>query len=89
MAGRYKSKSSRDIAEQRFRFRVDIRVPPHGLGQRLNEMHHWCGARLPMQAWASHGRSERVPGQVPVDYSRFYFDDEAAADAFRREWLKE
>jgi hypothetical protein len=76
----------RRAAEDKFPHRVDIRVPQFGLGGRLNEMHAWCAENLPAGQWEQHGRSKRKAGEVPVDYARLYFMNEADAAAFRQRW---
>jgi hypothetical protein len=45
-------------AERTFPHCVDIRVPPDGLGGRLNEMLTWCRERVVLDAWAEHGHRE-------------------------------
>lgn len=74
----------RSAAEDKFPHRVDIRVPQFGLGGRLNEMHAWCAENVPAGQWDQHGYSERKPGEVPVDYARFYFESAEDAERFRR-----
>jgi hypothetical protein len=81
---RYHYQTRRD-AERRYPHRVDIPVPPNGLGGRLNEMLAWCRERL--TEWEHHGvtagRDERG---VASDAVRFYFMDEIAARQFRERW---
>jgi hypothetical protein len=74
-------------AERRFLHRVDIRVPPTGLGGRLSAMLTWCRENVPAGAWKMHGHSEQKPAAIPPDYARFYFASEADAEAFRQRWL--
>jgi len=76
-------------AEQQFPFRVDIPVPPvTGLGGRLNAMHDWCRANITAGEWDKHGHSEKQPGQVAVDFARFYFMRDADAALFRCRWME-
>ena len=75
-------------AERRFPQRVDVPVPPDGLGNRLNEMLAWCRANIAAGAWELHGHSEKALGQVPLDFARFCFGTEADLDLFSWRWLK-
>src|SRR5262249_61897466 len=77
----------RDEAEPGSPRRVDIRIPPTGLGGRLGAMLAWCRERIPAEAWAMHWHSDKKPAAIPPDYVQFYFLDEADAEAFRRRWL--
>jgi len=52
------------------------------------EMHDWCCEHVAAGAWAQHGHSERRKGEAAIDYARFYFMDEADAEAFRRRWMR-
>ena len=74
-------------AERRFPYRVDIPVPGSGGWRQLTHMHEWCRENVAASAWDQHGHSERRKGEAPIDYARFYFMDEADAEAFRRRWL--
>jgi hypothetical protein len=42
--------------------RVDIRVPPTGLGGRLSAMLTWCRENVPAGAWDMHWHSEKKAG---------------------------
>ncbi len=77
---------ARLAAERRFPHRVDVPVPGSGLGRRLTDMLNWCRENAPPGAWAQHHHSERRKGEAPTDFARFYFANEADAEAFRREW---
>lgn len=74
-------------AERRFNHRVDILVPPGGLGGKLNEMLEWSRVTFPADQWAQHGHSVWVVGKVPEDYARFYFLTADDADLFRWRWV--
>ena len=74
-----RSVPTKKLAEDRYHWRVDIEVPPDGLGPRLNAMHDWCRERK--VDWAQHGYLEAMR-----DFARFYFMAEAAAVAFRERW---
>jgi hypothetical protein len=78
---------TRLAAERRFQHRIDVTVPPGGLGGRLNQMQDWCRANIKPDAWAQHHASTREPGQIPQDYARFYFDSEEDADLFCWKWV--
>lgn len=73
-------------AERTFPWRVDIEVPPLGLGDRLTEMLGWCRARLAVQEWAQHGERWRPVGQAPREVVRFYFADPEQAEIFQTAW---
>ena len=68
-------------AEAAFAHRVDVPVPPFGLGQRLNHMRAWCRDRCGRD-WAQHHHSE---GRLN-DFARFYFSRPEDAAAFRERW---
>jgi hypothetical protein len=70
-------------AERRFPYRVDIGVPPLGLGGRLSAMLRWCRENVQAEAWDMHWAAV-----IPPDYVRFYFMDEVDAEAFRRRWVR-
>ena len=74
-------------AERRFPQRVDVPVPPEGLGNWLNEMLAWCRANITAGEWAQHGHSEKEAGQIAIDYARFYFMTADDADLFRWRWM--
>lgn len=78
---------TRRDAERRFPHRVDIPVPEGGLGKQLNDMIEWCGEHF--TEWAHAGvtdRSRRDARGIPMDFARFYFMDEIAAQQFRERW---
>ena len=69
---RFKSVTTKQAAERRFAFHVDVPVPADGLGRDLDAMLAW----LRRFDWDKHGHSE--PGgelEVPRDFARFYFAD--------------
>jgi hypothetical protein len=80
---------ARREAERRYPHHVDVRVPPDGLGKRLTDMHDWCHDQVAAGQWEQHGHSDdrRDERGIWIDFCRFYFMDEADAEAFRREWL--
>jgi hypothetical protein len=75
-------------AEKRFAHKVDILVPPAGLGDRLAAMLAWCREHAARGHWDCHGHQARTPGDDgPQKFARFYFADRPIADAFSRAWL--
>jgi hypothetical protein len=79
----------KDAAERRFPHKVDIPVPETGLGRDLTAMLEWCRARVPQPGWAYHGHTARpIKRAAPVHCARWYFLEEADAEAFRRTWLR-
>jgi hypothetical protein len=46
----------------------------------------WCRANIEPDQWAHHGHVEKMKGQVPRDYARFYFAAEADSDLFWWRW---
>ena len=74
-------------AEAKFPYKVDIPIPMFGLGNRLNEMLQWCRVNFGAGDWAEHNHSERPISGARADFARFYFLNEADADAFRQQWL--
>lgn len=74
-------------AERELPHKVDVEVPPTGLGTRLNEMLAWCRQNVSDPAdWAQHGHTERPKGEAPQDFARFYFRHAADSAAFRLHW---
>jgi hypothetical protein len=75
----------KDEAERRFPHKIDVPVPPTGLGRDLTAMLEWCRARVPQPEWpitATHpGPSKRA---APVHCARWYFAEAADAEAFNR-----
>jgi hypothetical protein len=67
-----RSTSSKRRFEHEYPHRVDVPSPTNGLGRKLNEMLDWR---------RQHSRDWQVYG------ARFYFKDEADAEAFRQRWL--
>lgn len=64
--------------------RVDVPVPPMGLGKQLNDMIEWCGERF--TDWTHAGlmdKTRRDDRGIPMNVARFYFMDEIAAQQFR------
>jgi hypothetical protein len=79
---------SRRAAESKFPHRIDIAVPIGGLGNRLTEMLLWCRRNVGAGTWAQHGHTERPKARaVPAVSARFYFANEADAEAFRKRWV--
>ena len=73
-------------AEALCHFRVDIPVASVQLGARLSELVEWCGANVEAHQWAHYGHVDRIRGEAPRNYARFYFLTEADADLFWRRW---
>jgi hypothetical protein len=85
---RYHYQARRD-AERKYPHRVDIPVPPTGLGKQLNDMLEWCGERF--TDWTHAGitdKTQRDEHDIPMDFARFYFMDEIAAQKFRERWAE-
>jgi hypothetical protein len=74
-------------AEKQFPHKVDVPVPPGGLGQQLTEMLAWCREHAARGRWDCYGHQVRTPGNALQQFARFYFADRSIADAFEREWL--
>jgi hypothetical protein len=75
-------------AERKFPIKVDIPVPPGGLGRRLTDMLDWCHANVAADAWAQHGHQERRKGERRSDFSRWYFLSDTDAETFKNRWVK-
>jgi len=67
-------------AERAYPVRVRVPVPPHGLGQKLNEMHEWLRERAP------DGRHFVGSDRGPPDAALVYFADIEVARDFCREF---
>ena len=80
----YKSVLPNQQAERDFPSRVDVLIPPDGLGKHLDDMFEWLGAgglRIPV--YTSHGFQEwRGTGEAPRHFLRFYFYDMKDAQGF-------
>lgn len=64
------------IVEREYPHHVAVRVPPNGLGQRLNRLHDWCkGRRLD---YATMGLKSGA-----TDMLCFCFKDNVVAEEFR------
>ena len=74
-------------AEARFPNKVDILIPTLGLGNRLTDMVIWCRGNVTAGEWAQHHHSEHRKDEAPAAFARFYFANEADAEAFRKRWL--
>jgi hypothetical protein len=81
---------SRKDAEAKFPIKIDMRVPAYGEPWPYVEMLAWCRDNVPAGAWAEHGfmdKKRRDDRGRPIDFARFYFANEADADAFKRRWM--
>jgi hypothetical protein len=72
-------------AEKRFPHKIDIAVPPGGLGQQLDAMLAWC-EHAARGYWDCHGHQVRTPDGTFQRFARFYFADAPIAEAFKRRW---
>ncbi len=79
---RRKGEMTNRIAERQFPFAVEIEVPGRGLGQRLNDLHRWCGEIAGAGNFVARGRLEGAR-----DFVLFRFKDPDAAAAFGR-WVE-
>jgi hypothetical protein len=82
---------TRQTAESRFPYKLDIHVPEAGARRRLREMLDWCRKNTTGQ-WTHHivvNRGRRDILGVPLDFVRFYFMEEIDAEAFRQAWPTE
>ena len=73
--------SFQKAAEAKFPIKIDIPVPP-----RLPEMYAWCRENVAAGQWAEHSHQVRRKGERPLDFARWYFANEADAEAFRLQW---
>ena len=90
MNAQRRSITRRQQVERAFPFRVDVEVPPFGLGKRLDAMLAWCREHVPAGEWDQHGWQERRgPMADPRHWSRFYFADERQAEAFLGFWFRQ
>jgi hypothetical protein len=83
--------ASREAAEARFPYKLDVRVPEGSIGRRFRDMLDWCRKNATGQ-WTRHGfvdKERRDSLGVPVDFVRFYFMEQADAEAFRQAWPTE
>jgi hypothetical protein len=74
-------------AEKRFLHKIDVPVPPDGIGLRLDAMLAWCRAHVARGFWDCHGHRVRSSDDGWQKFARFYFADAPIAAAFKREWL--
>lgn len=77
-------------AEARFPIKIDVPVPEHGRPWPFAGMLAWCRENIAAGAWAQHGlvdKRRRDDRGIPIDFARWYFANEADAEAFDRRWL--
>jgi hypothetical protein len=82
---------TRNTAEGRFPYKLDVHVPEANVRRRLKDMLDWCRKNTTAQ-WTHHvvvNRERRDVLGVPLDFVRFYFMEESDAEAFRRAWPTE
>jgi hypothetical protein len=76
-------------AEYRFPIKIDIRVPPAGESWPYTQMLQWCRENVAAGGWQQHGYMDRTRHDeqgIPIDYTRWYFMNEADAAAFKQRW---
>jgi hypothetical protein len=76
-------------AEDRFPIKIDIRVPPAGEPWQYTQMLRWCRENVATGEWQQHGymdKTRRDEHGIPIDYTRWYFMNEADAAAFKQRW---
>ena len=81
----------RDDAEAKFPIKIDIPVPAYGEPWPYADMLAWCRANVAAGAWAQHGfmdKKRRDEHGVPIDFTRWYFLNDADAEAFRQRWVE-
>jgi hypothetical protein len=71
--------------ERKFPHRVDVPIPGSSLG-RLSDMLDWCRFHVAAAEWAEHSRGNHRKGDASQYVARFYFANEADAEAFRKLW---
>jgi hypothetical protein len=69
--------------ERKFPHRVDVPIPGSSLG-RLSDMLDWCRFHVAAAVWAEHRRDNRRKGDASQYVARFYFTNEADAEALRK-----
>jgi hypothetical protein len=82
---------TRNTAEARFPYKLDVRVPGASIGRRFKDMVDWCRKNAAGR-WTHHefvDKDRRDCLGVPVDFVRFYFMEESDAEAFRGAWPTE
>ena len=77
---RYKGRSNVKAIERDFPHIVEMTVPPHGFGSRLDTMYEWHSARS-IEVRRGRGRHED-----DADYVRWCFADPNIAAAFAAEF---
>jgi len=85
-----RTRARRD-AEDRFPFKVDVRVPTYGETWPFVEMLAWCCDHVSEGAWEEHSfmdKKRRDERGIPIDFSRFYFMHEVDAVAFIKQWTE-
>src|SRR6185437_11864472 len=81
MAGR--SRLMVDEAERRFPVRIRVALPIGGLGERLNQIHHWLDQNAGADGWSMTPSGTRG---IPNDAMAIYFADATIASAFVARW---
>jgi hypothetical protein len=65
---------------------VDIPIPSSGGPSHIEEMFAWCEKIFKIGAWSIAGHSDLGKSYPPRQSIRFYFRNEADAEAFRQRW---
>ena len=83
-----RSRARRRLAERAFRFQVEVTVPGHGLGLRLNRMIRWCRRNCGRGSWDWYAVSAVHRSSDIGDNICFYFGAREQAEAFQKQFLQ-
>ena len=75
------------MAKAKFPHKVDVPIPTTGIGRRLITLIGWCREHIAADDWDCHPLPERQGDKTAAQHARFYFLNEADAEAFKGRWL--
>jgi hypothetical protein len=76
------------MAKTKFPHNVDVAIPATGIGRDLTTLIGWCREHIPADDWDCHTHPKSQSDKTAAQRLRFYFVNEADAEALRRRWVK-
>ena len=76
------------MAKTKFPHKVDVPIPTTGIGRELTTLIGWCRERIPADDWDCHTLPKSQSDKTAAQRVRFYFVNEADAEALRRRRVK-
>ena len=69
------------MAKTKFPHKVDVSIPSTGIGSQLIALIGWCRKHIAADDWDCHTLPEPQRDKTAAQHARFYFLNEAAAEA--------